>query len=124
MVSTLYSTSLIDLGDGSGASAMEELGSDQIPDLSRSVPTIATGNLVGGSSNAIVQVTTDSVKILDLASGFELSSWPPPDQDGARTKNTSITNAGVNGTQIVVSLTGGKLVYLTMDNDMKLVEAA
>lgn len=119
MISTLYDTALVDLGDGSN---MEELGADQLPDLDRSVPTIVTGNIVGGTGHAIVQVTSDMVKVIDFASGFEVSIWPP---EGDRKKfRGTITSASVNGTQLLVALQGGRLIYFVVDNDLQLKEAA
>lgn len=119
MLSTLYDTILIDLGDGS---KMEELDKDQLPDLIRTSTTIAAGNVVGGSGHAIVQVTPNSVRIIDLASGFASSKWPS--EGDLKYVRRTISAASVNATQVLVVFQGGTLVYLTIDEDLRLIESS
>jgi len=118
MLSTLYDTIIIDLGDGL---KMEELEMDQLPDLIRTSTTIATGNVIGGSGHAIVQVTSRAVRIIDLASGFASSTWPSGDSKYSR---SMITAGSVNATQVLVAFQGGILVYLTINEDLHLVETS
>jgi hypothetical protein len=119
MLSTLYDTILIDLGDGS---KMEELEKDQLPDLIRTSATIAAGNVVGGSGHAIVQVTPNAVRVIDLASGFTSSTWPS--EGDSKYSRRMISVASVNATQVLVAFQGGTLVYLTIDEDLRLVETS
>lgn len=119
MLSTLYDTILIDLGDGS---KMEELDMDQLPDLVRASTTIATGNVIGSSGHAIVQVTPNVVRVIDLASGFAPSTWPS--EGDSKYSGRMITAASVNATQVLVAFQGGTLVYLTIDKDLRLIETS
>ncbi|KAF8318997.1 hypothetical protein DL93DRAFT_2225425 [Clavulina sp. PMI_390] len=113
MISTLYSTALVDLSSSDPSSTApsvpEAITSDQLPALIRSSPTIATGNVRGGNGSAIVQVTAEGVWVIDTIGGFVVSSWPAAGQD-----KVMVTNAGVNGRQVLVALNGGRVVYLTV----------
>lgn len=97
---------------------MEALEADAVPDLIRSAPTIETGNIMGQTGQAIVQVTTDSVRIVDLASGYMVSDWPPANDPFFR--RGKITTASVNSKQVLVALQGGELVYLKINQDLRL----
>lgn len=67
-----------------------------------------------------MQVTAQSVRVLDLGSGYLISEWPP--QNDARFRRGEITCAAVNPTQILVALQGGLLVYLTLDGELQILQ--
>lgn len=78
---------------------------------------------------AVVQVTKESIRVIDFGSGFLISSWEPPTAatgsgkgNAAKREKRLITTASVNPTQILVGLEGGSLIYLTLDEELNLVQ--
>lgn len=112
LLSTLYDTRLILLSDKPKSTTFEELDASQLPGLIRDAPTLAAGNLKSPSGDMIVQITSARITIIQLSSGMEVHSWTQGE----------IVVASVNPVQICVALKGGKVVYLTFDDERGLIE--
>lgn len=124
LVSTDTSSHLLELENiEHGPSLLSQ--SNEISDLSRDVPTIASANVLSRFESAprkseyrngsqLIQVTEESVLLLNSDTGTCEDRWTP--QNGRR-----IVLGDISPSQICVALSGGEIILLTLLGD-KIVE--
>ncbi|KAG8896128.1 hypothetical protein FRB99_009058 [Tulasnella sp. 403] len=110
LLSTPFSTLALELNKTS----LDELDTATFPGIVRSKRTLTACTLAYEGRS--VQVTTDGVYIIDMLTGAEVERWPSAGSDIVR-----ITTAAANPTQVCIALEGGKLLYLSTIDGVRLI---
>jgi DNA damage-binding protein 1 len=125
-------TRILGVQSGGEAEMEEEDDEDQeeggalaevtIPGFSSSKSTLFAGNLLVGSSDLLLQVVEDSVRLVNSETLELVTEWSPFSNDNEGSDDDEplgfITVASANSSgQIVVALRGGTLVYLVVEGD-------
>jgi splicing factor 3B subunit 3 len=106
VMSFMTETQIVHINEHGEMTGLETFG-----DFIFYTPTLYAANM---GDRWLIQVTDEQVQLLDLQHGQRCSQWIPP-------RGKHITLASASQTQVVVTLPGGKLIYLEIE-DQQLVE--